>query len=1000
VCVPLIESLLAGKAVDFAFDGVTGALRGFFKEDDLGRLLLLLYADYGEETDLGRDVFFSWRAQDELAGALGELLAGTRGGEGDELNELAALIEPRLVRTPDEAKPEVAARLAHAAVQAAPLAVGGGAARLMVNRFEAGQRMVIEAIGDKAGESSTRGLAAALVVGPLRQVEGEADVQEAERLAQTGAVVEAAQKLLDVVDRLNRAGLPIAAEALTERSGALLAGGGEREAAVDVLVGVVEARVDRGARWAAQSTLAAVEPLVGEDGWIVSALQARIDWPEVGVGALEPLRAAVMASRGRPDHPRWLSAYTAQLVLFGDMEPVIEATEEICETPRMVGARIAVELDRLDALDARDDERAKEGWLDVLRWVDREARPAERGLAWQRRGLALARREQVAEAEDAYRRAIEAWAAVPGYEEQAADAFLSLQGAYMVNGKLEIPDVELRPLAVSLRGISSAPVALADRIIADGMSHRLTGSLPEAMYSYWIAYAIQRRCGSLVGMLSSAAVLAELYAHAGESQQAMLLYVIAGNGKDAATVLDRVYPPGQLAQALKLNVPRWERAAAYHVIARHGRTLPVVFVDESAATILEEARKDPGHLFSPEPAYGARKALAAVLFALPDAVQTEALAQLRMQLENNTLDVIQESAQALILATNAGLTDATAELLEIYLRDPYNLGISPMWIAERAAEDTAVSTRLRGQAQDGHQGALEALAIADLIGDDDSLVDACRRIVEDAAKIETITETQEGDQTSISVGMGIRLERHGTLARSAPAPARELLVEKLLAILTNPQEPETNRASAAGALFNLAPVLDLDQAARVYAVVEPLALGKYDPSRWDEDRAHPLSRFRLSLHIPNALRVAALGTVAQLVAKHPELGQEQLQQAVFLAAGDQAAIVLAAALDAASRVPDLALPFPPETALESPDGGVRLAGFEAWAARHQELPADSLLDRVLADSNVNVRLMLARMAINCPDGGAVLQRLADGDPDGFVRVFARHHLTEGLDVPA
>ena len=520
------------------------------------------------------------------------------------------------------------------------------------------------------------------------------------------------------------------------------------------------------------------------------------------------------------------------------------------------------------------------------------------------------------------------------------------------------------------------------------------------MYSYWIAYAIQRRSGSLVGMLSSAAVLAELYAHAGQPQQAMLLYVSAGNGKSAAAVLDRVYPPGELAHALNLNVPRWERAAAYHVIAQHGASLPAAYVEENGATILEEARKDPGHLFAPEPAYGARKALAAVLFALPDAIQEEAVAQLRTQLEGNSIDVIQASARALILATNAGLTDATAELLEIFLGDPYNLGISPMWIAERATEDAAVVARIRRQADEGHQGALEALAVADLIGDDDGLVDACARIAEEAAKIETITETKEGDQTSISVGMGIRLELHGILARSAPAPVRELLIEKLLAILTNPQEPETNRASAAGALFNLAPVLDVDQARSVYAALEPLALGKYDPSRWDQDRVDPLSRFQVSLHIPNALRVAALGTVAQLVAKHPGLGREQLQRAVFIAAGDLAPVVLAAALDAASRVPELALPFPPETALENPDGGVRLAGFEAWAARHQELPGGRMLDGLLADFDVNVRLTLARMAINSTDGGDILRRLADGDPDAFVRVFARHHLTAHVDISA
>ncbi len=200
---PIIESLIAGKALSVAFDTATGALKDFMKQDDLGRLLVLLYADYGDETHLGRDVFYSWRTKEPLGGALKEMLDGTRGAEPAEVDELASMIEPRLVRTPDEDRPILAQRLARAAVQATPIVVGDEATRLLLNRVEAGQRRIVEAIGLPSDGSEASGLAAALVVGPLRHVDAVADVEAAERLAEEGEVSAAADQLLAVVERLN-----------------------------------------------------------------------------------------------------------------------------------------------------------------------------------------------------------------------------------------------------------------------------------------------------------------------------------------------------------------------------------------------------------------------------------------------------------------------------------------------------------------------------------------------------------------------------------------------------------------------------------------------------------------------------------------------------------------------------------------------------------------------------------------------------------------------------
>jgi hypothetical protein len=507
----------------------------------------------------------------------------------------------------------------------------------------------------------------------------------------------------------------------------------------------------------------------------------------------------------------------------------------------------------------------------------------------------------------------------------------------------------------------------------------------------------KRRSGSLSGSLESVAVLAELYEHAGDHRQAMTLYVCAGNGDRAAKVLAGVYPPGALAQYLVLDVPRWERAAAYHVLGEYGRTLPTAYVSANCTRILDEARKDPDGVIAPQPSQGARKALAAIALVLPSDDAEAAFRQLRKQLHQNPFDVIRASAEALILATNVGATDATSHLLDLYLQDSYNLGISPMWIAERAAQRDDVRERLWAEALNDHVGAIEALAIADLIDGDVALTRACTRIVANATSPGTITESHEGGRTTVSVGLGINLQTPGTIARSASSAARSAFVDTLLAMLASPEEPELNRASAVGALYNLAPALDADQAQRAHEALQPLARGKYELSRWDESAGGPLSRFRFSFHVPNVLRISALATVSQLVAKHPHLGTEELQQAVLDGVADQSPHVVAAALDTASRVAQLQLPFPPEVWLEHPDADVRQEAFSVWTERTQGLPTGALLERVRVDPSINVRLQLLQLAATNLGGETELQWLADNDPDAYVRAMARRRLSEPID---
>jgi hypothetical protein len=989
---PVIESLLAGKLFDVAFDGTGDALRAFFKQDALGRLFVLLHADFGEETKLGRDVFYSWRVQEPLAGALGELLAGTRGVEPEELAELAALIEPHLVRTPEQDRAELAARIATAALSAAPFAVGDEATALLLNRLEAGQRRMAEAIG-LSSTKQTAGLAAALVVGPLRHVGAVEELAAAEQLAEEGAAVKAADAILQIVARLDREGLRSASETLRERAAILLASAGERPRVLDLLIGIVEANIERGERWAAEPILALIETLQGEDDWIAAGLRARITWPEYGPAVLEALDAAANASVARPDHVNWVAAQSEVLLLFGEIETVLAATQTLSGAPLADGARLALELDRLDALQASGNlEAADAGWLGLLRWADREAGAESRGIAWQRRGLGLARREDVPGAEDAYRRAMDAWAGTPGFEEQAGDAFFSLGSVYLVNGRVNPPDADLRPLAHSLRGSSETPVARAERLASEAMSNRLSDKLPEALYSYWRAYAMQRAAGSLTGQLSSAAVLAEVYAHGREPAQAMKLYVTAGDGQKAATAIAGVYPPGLLAASLDLDTPRWERSAAYHVIGEHGRTLPTEYVAVNAPRVLEEAQRDPDGPVAPQPALGARGALAAIALTAPAELQPDVFAQLVRQLRGNFPDVIQASATALILATNAELTDATGELLDAFLEDPYLTGISSFWIAEQASSDSTLREPLRNAAVGGNVAAMEALVVADLVGEDDELKAACDRVVDGASGAHGVEEVREGDEVRFSVGMGMNLGTPAILARISPEELRSRFLAGMLALVGDEREPESNRASAAGALFNLAPALSEEQAVRVNDTLLPLALGGYDLSRWDENVGTPLTRFNINLHIPNSLRTAAIGTVAQLVARHPGLDPAGLERAINAALGDGAAVVLAAGLDAIARVPSVAVPFPPDVALGHPDQSVRCEAFRAWAARNHGIPDAELLKQLRDDHGVNLRLAVLQLLHERAPANELVQWFATSDPDSCVRAIALQRL--------
>lgn len=122
----IIEEIAAGKAVDLALKAVRGAWRAFAgQSDSLGRLLVLLHADFGKPSRLGRDVFYAWRNQGPLRIALEHALDGRLLASPETVAALADLIEPRLVRTGVQSRHDLAVQIARAVFVAVPVAVQG-----------------------------------------------------------------------------------------------------------------------------------------------------------------------------------------------------------------------------------------------------------------------------------------------------------------------------------------------------------------------------------------------------------------------------------------------------------------------------------------------------------------------------------------------------------------------------------------------------------------------------------------------------------------------------------------------------------------------------------------------------------------------------------------------------------------------------------------------------------------------------------------------------------
>jgi hypothetical protein len=977
----VILELLLTAGADVALTRAISSITGFLQQDQLGRLLLLLHEEFGDQADLDKPAFMAWRRDENLAQRLLAVAEGSAEPSADE-SALAAAIADHLVRTePGEVRP-FSERIAEATRTLAPLAVQElpEATNLIVNRVDASEESLLKAM-DALGRTfrsnvlgQEEGLGAALLKGPLDHAGARELVEEAEQKAEE-LPGDAGELLLAGADRLDDGGLTVLAEIYRARAAGLLSTAGEQERAAEYFESAAFGQISRGSSLARITINAFGRSALPADRWRVDALDSRLSWIGDARSALEALRQAVSESG---QDQEWLAQFAELLVMTDGWEEILLITNELPD-PEDPTNRLRIQLARAEAMSALHTPDADGFWTDLLENADK-GDPEAAGRAWQRRGLRLALDDRPKEAQSAYRAAMERWNALPAFEEQVADCFYSAL-AVAWTAAMRSTDEDLMPLASELRGSTAVPAARAERLEFRAMASRLSGRLRDALFTYGQVLWIHRLSGSLIGLLATEERIAELLEQAERPQQALAHYLRAGKLKEAAGTLDALNHD-QVEEILQLDGPGWVRAAEYGVIRRVAGTLSDDFVAAHLDVILTDAETGEASWLGPNPQHAAREAISAVAIQVPEASRGHVLGILRQEFRSAMPDGRKVAGRGLVLGTNVGLWDARDLAIEGFLAEPQFSGVDLQWIAEQARDFPEVMEQLISAAKEGSASALEAVALAGTTTHQSELTEIANTRIDKANSLKSVTKTETGT----TVGMSDGLEDLGLVASLADPEHAEALASRLLELVPDDEEPEMHRASALGALYNMVDQLSREQLERLVKLASPLCLGEYKESPWDMSNTDPLSAFRIDLHRPNSLRAVALSAVARAEAK---LGGDRISvipRALDEALSSDDTTLLVGGLEASN---DANPPAPPElvgAAMKHREARVRVAALRALIEKGSI--SRPVVELALRDRSAAVRQVLLQTD-KPPEIRDVVREAMRGDSDAYLRALAR-----------
>jgi len=674
--------------------------------------------------------------------------------------------------------------------------------------------------------SAVRGWTEALLQGPLDHAGLRERADEAQRLRDDGDATAAAEGFEAVAEALVEAGYAQAADIYLERAARAYAEGPDRERARDLHLRLARAALGDGSLDGQEHARRARELSAAESAWEADALLAAASWPERQEGDFEAIRRAWDETRGTDAEVEWAARFVELALLTGERrEEAVEIASATRDRHALAkGDRLYLELDYLDLLEA-DHERVDSAWGELVNFLTDPRLPVYvAGTAYQRRGVALARRGSAPESRSAFLQAVAQWARLPGFDDQAAEAYFSASSALLLLGDMTAAsDRDAASLARTLRGPELTETAKTERLLRQGMRALVNEDFPKAFRTLSVAMSTARRAGNLSDFLEAAEALGDcLRATVKHRGAALQAYVVAGRTKKAKQLTDGESVDDVLS-VVSLHGPRWERAAAWAAVAGCGHHLS----DEAAFTIadaaLAEIEEEPAGGFPANAGYYALETLAHAICAVPPARRDQALDLLRQRYAvglgkpNDLPAPFQE-------VTRAGIADETETLVEGLIESPLQRprGAEVVDVLDR---NTDAYARVLAAARDGHAEALKAVAFLDSLHEDaDALAQAANKVeaVIDAPLRREVS--QEGGTRTVSYGVGESLAAEGIYARHCPENTRARLVAKLLETLAATDLPLMTRVGAAEALLNMAPAIPAGLVEDVVRALGSLAL--------------------------------------------------------------------------------------------------------------------------------------------------------------------------------
>ncbi len=860
--------------------------------------------------------------------------------------------------------------------------------RINVEGVEAGGDVTIAPVQVNVGgpPSSTRGWTEALLRGPLDRAGVTDRADRGQKILDEGDPAGAAAEFDAVAKALTDAGYEPAAEAYLQRAASAHASAGDSRTARMRYMQLARATVGDGSLDAQTHARRARELSEPDETWEANGLFARASWPERSPGDVEALRAGWEHTRDSDSEIEWAAALVELLILTGDVDQAREvAVAARADHPLVPGDRLVLELDYLDLL---DHDAADEAWSRVAAWAANPRLPVTAtATAWQRRGVALARRGDADDAQTAFLQAVQLWAREPGYDDQAAEAYFSGLSAQVTVGNFAAASDEGRSLARTLRGSDQTPTSHTERLLRRGMRALVNDKFPDAFRLLSVAAATARRAGNLSDFFEASEALGDCLAATGKyGGMALQAYRLAGLADKAKRIVEGASVDDVLG-VITLDGASWERRAAWAAVAGCGRTI----TDATAARVAEAAlAEDPRHnarAFPTNAAYYALETLGWIVCAVPEHLRNEVLDLLRTRMEVGMGDP-RHLADPLLMVTLTGLSDESKALVDALLDDSIHVSLRGGQLDEILEQHPEEAQRLVTAARAGSGAALEALAFADLIGDDEELVRLAAARVRSATAAPVREIKEENGTRTVSYGIGGSLAPEGVMARSCDMADRTAFVDKLLGTLDQDDLPLMTRVGSVDALHNLAPALPAD---RITAVAESLGrLATTDDRAASFDRLdpdEPLARFKINMAPDHALRAGAIEALAVLGSYNPE-SLEHLQPSIAPALASGAEPLVLAALHALARHPSLTpAGFDVGPFLLAAWPSVRVGALSVLVNNQPDAAVEAAAF-LLNDSSEYVRRQLLSASTFLESEPRLLEALAD-DRDCYVRATAR-----------